>query len=304
MAVDTDYVRPLLDASHVIIDEGRAAFVDTGTNHSVPLLLDALRQLDVDRADVDYVFLTHVHLDHAGGAGELLKFLPNATVVVHPRGAPHLVEPEKLVRGTIAVYGQSHFDKVYQGVTPLPADRLSIIEDGQRFRLGGRELTCFYTEGHARHHYCLFDPASAAVFSGDSFGISFRELDTVNGEFIFPSATPIDFDPPEAHRSVDRIMGFRPDCVYLTHYSRVAELGRLADDLHAGIDFYVDLAMRCATQADRTAAIAEGLFSSYWARLLEHGFGAGEAAAHAVLDFDVRLNTMGLEVWLDRGARR
>ncbi len=91
-AIDTDYVRPLLDASHLIVEAGRAAFVDTGTNNSVPLLLDALRQTDIDIADVDYLFLTHVHLDHAGGAGELLKMLPNAKAVVHPRGAQHMIE--------------------------------------------------------------------------------------------------------------------------------------------------------------------------------------------------------------------
>jgi len=304
VAVDTDYVRPILDASHLVMDGGRAAFVDTGTNHSVPLLLDALRQLDVDVADVDYLFLTHVHLDHAGGAGELLKHLPNATAVVHPRGAPHLAEPDRLVRGTVAVYGQAHFDKVYQGVTPISRKRITAVEDGQVFRLGNRDLTLFFTEGHARHHYCVHDPASAGVFAGDSFGVSYRELDTANGEFIFPSSTPIDFDPPEAHKSVDRIMACEPARVYLTHFSQVTDLGRLADDLHEGIDFYADLAMRSASRPNRAAAISEGLFSNYRSRLEGHGYRGDVAAMHAVLDFDVRLNTMGLEVWLDRNARR
>jgi len=302
IAVDTDYVRPLFDASHLLIDGGRVAFVDTGTNHSVPFLLDALRQSDVDVAAVDYVFLTHVHLDHAGGAGELLRHLPNARAIVHPNGAAHLAAPEKLIRGTIAVYGQAHFDRIYEGVTPLSEDHMIVVEDGQTFQLGSRELTCFYTEGHARHHYCIWDPASDGVFTGDSFGISYRELDTINGAFIFPSSTPIDFDPPEAHKSVDRILSYGPRYAYLTHYSRVDELERLAGDLHEGIDFYAGLARRAADAGDRAAFISDGLYSFYRSRLQAHGFKGSEVAAHGVLDFDVRLNTMGLEVWLDRNA--
>ena len=151
VAVDTDYVRPQLAASHLIIDDGRAAFVDVGTNYSVPLLLDALRRNDLDVGDVDYLFVTHVHLDHfedldhAGGAGELVRHLPNASVVVHPRGALHLRDPEKLVRGTIAVYGEEHFNRIYQGVTPIRSKRIEIASDGQDFQLGQRRLHCFYT---------------------------------------------------------------------------------------------------------------------------------------------------------------
>ena len=105
-AIDADYVRPRLAASHLIVDDGRAAFVDTGTTHSLPNLLGALAEKDVDPADVDWVLATHVHLDHAGGAGALMRALPNARCAVHPRGARHLAEPSKLVAGSIAVYGE------------------------------------------------------------------------------------------------------------------------------------------------------------------------------------------------------
>ena len=301
-AVDTDYVRPKLDASHLIIESGRAAFVDTGTNKSVPLLLDALRQKDVDVADVDYVFLTHVHLDHAGGAGELLTHLPNAKAVVHPRGARHLCEPEKLIQGTVAVYGQQRFDEIYGGVTAIPADRMIVADDLQQFELAGRRLECFFTEGHARHHYCLWDPASLGVFTGDSFGVSYRELDTAKGAFIFPTSTPIDFDPAEAHKSVDRIMAYEPEQLYLTHYSRVTGLSRLADDMHHGIEFYAWLASGHANDRHRTEAIKHGMYDYFLLRLQTHGFSGGPDRVHEILDFDINLNTMGLEVWLDRNA--
>jgi glyoxylase-like metal-dependent hydrolase (beta-lactamase superfamily II) len=299
-AVDTDYVRPILDASHLITESGRAAFVDTGTNKSVPLLLKALEQQDIDVANVDYLFLTHVHLDHAGGAGELLTNLPNAKVVVHPRGASHLVAPEKLINGTIAVYGQQRFDEVYGGVTPIPEDKLIVVDDLHDVELAGRVLQCFFTEGHARHHYCLWDPASQGVFSGDSFGVSYKELDTAKGEFIFPSSTPIDFDPAEAHKSIDRIMSYGPEQVFLTHYSRVSNLPRLADDMHHGIEFYAWLATGHADDRHRTEAIKHGMYDYFLLRLETHGFTGGPDRVHDILDFDIRLNTMGLEVWLDR----
>ena len=302
IAVDTDYVRPTLDASHLIIESGRAAFVDTGTNKSVPLLLDALQQENIDAADVDYVFLTHVHLDHAGGAGELLTHLPNAKAVVHPRGARHLREPEKLIQGTIAVYGQERFDEIYGGVTAISADRMIVVDDLQQFELAGRNLQCFFTEGHARHHYCLWDPASLGVFTGDSFGVSYRELDTEKGAFIFPSSTPVDFDPAEAHKSVDRIMAHEPEQLYLTHYSRVTDLSRLADDMHHGIEFYAWLATGHANDRHRTEAIKHGMYDYFLLRLQTHGFNGGPDRVHEILDFDINLNTMGLEVWLDRNA--
>ena len=248
-AVDTDHVRPQLDASHLINEGGRAAFVDTGTNHSVPLLLAALAEHNLEPAAVDYVFLTHVHLDHAGGAGLLMQQLPNARVVVHPRGARHMIDPEKLIKGSKAVYGEEVFSAMYGDIQPIDAARVIEAPDDGEYSLSGRNFRCFYTEGHARHHYCLHDPAAAAVFSGDSFGISYRELDTAAGEFIFPTTTPVHFDPDEAHRAIDRIMDCEPDSVFLTHYSRVSDLPRLADDMHRGIDDFSDIATRHAEHA-------------------------------------------------------
>ncbi len=299
-AVDTAYVRPRFDASHLIVENGRAAFVDVGINSSVPLLHDALRHVEVDPANVDFLFVTHAHLDHAGGAGLLLESLPNATVVAHPRAAPHLIDPDKLIKGTIAVYGEARYREIYGDIRPLPEDRVVVTEDMQSFDLSGRHLECFYTEGHARHHYCLWDGVADAVFTGDSFGVSYRELDTDNGPFIFPTTTPIDFDPVQAHLAIERILAYDPGCVYLTHFSRVADLTRLAAAMHDGIDALVEIALEHADDADRTGKIAAALFAWFAERLAAHGFDGDEAAVKDVVGFDVELNTMGLEVWLER----
>lgn len=302
-AVDTDYVRPLLDASHLVVAGGRAAFVDTGTNHSVDLLLDALARKDLDVGQVDFVFLTHVHLDHAGGAGRLMRRLPNAKAVIHPRGARHMSDPAQLVAGSLAVYGVERFAAMYGDIEPISPERLVVVEDGQELSFGGRAVRILFTEGHARHHYCLVDPASRGVFTGDSFGVSYRELDTAAGEFIFPTTTPVHFDPPEAHKAVDLIMREEPEQLYLTHYSRVGNLPRLARDMHRRLDDFVAIATRLADDPDRTNAMHDAMFHYLKDALCDHGVKADDDRLHALLDMDIQLNTMGIEHWLDSRQR-
>lgn len=303
-AVDTEYLRPLQDASHLIVEGGRAAFVDTGTNNSVPLLLDALAQQGLDAAAVDYVFLTHVHLDHAGGAGLLMQKLPRARCVLHPRGAPHMVDPARLVAGTIGVYGAERTREMYGDIVPIDEARVVVAGDEDRFDLNGRKLQALHTEGHARHHYVLVDPASRGVFTGDSFGISYRECDTENGEFIYPTTTPAGFDPDQAHQAVDRIMACKPENLYLTHYSRVRELDRLAADMHAGIDAFVEIALRHKDDADRGARIRQAMDDHLSSRLIAHGFKGDRDAIWSVLEIDIVLNAQGLVSWLERLERQ
>ena len=303
VAIDTEYARPMQDASHLIVEGGRGAFVDTGVNSSVPLLMAALQQRDLDPGDVDYVFLTHIHLDHAGGAGQLLPQLPNARCVVHPRGAPHMIDPAKLIAGTEAVYGKQQTQELYGTIQAIDAERIDIAEDGQRYELNGRELQTFYTEGHARHHYCLNDPTSKGVFTGDSFGVSYRELDTDAGEFIFPTTTPVHFDPEEAHKSVDRIMSYEPEHVYLTHYSQVGNLAKLAADMHKGIDALVTIALANANAKERTESLQTAIFEHFVGGLSDHGFKADRDTMWSILNIDVKLNTQGIEVWLERNGK-
>ncbi|MDH3616566.1 MAG: MBL fold metallo-hydrolase [Gammaproteobacteria bacterium] len=303
-AVDTEYLRPLQDASHLIVEDGRGAFVDTGNNDSVPLLLDALHQQDLDAADVDFVFLTHIHLDHAGGAGLLMQRLPNARCVIHPRGAPHMISPEKLIKGTEAVYGVARTRELYGEIRPIDEQRVVVAEDGQWVDFCGREMQTLFTEGHARHHYCLNDPASRGVFTGDNFGISYRELDTARGEFIYPTSTPASFDPREAHKSVDRIMACNPEQVYLTHYSRVRDLDRLAGDMHAGIDAYEQMALDCRSADDRDDALRAAMYEYLSTRIIEHGFKGDRDALRSIVQVDVTLNAAGLMAWLDRLEKR
>ena len=301
VAIDTEYGGLLHDASHLIVEDGRAAFVDVGVNSSVPLLLDALAQQDLDAGDVDFVILTHVHLDHAGGAGLLMRSLPNAKCVVHRYAAPHMIDPARLVAGTEAVYGAERMREMYGTIRPIEEKRIIVAEDEGWMSLNGRQLQTINTEGHARHHHVVNDPESRGVFTGDSFGVSYRELDTSNGEIIFPTSTPVQFDPAQAHIATDRIMACEPKQLYLTHYSRVGGLERLATQMHAGIDDYVAIAREHAENDDRLAAMRKSLFEYYVRRLEQHGYAGGREMVRSVMHIDVDLNSQGLDVWLKKG---
>lgn len=299
-AIDTGFERPLFDASHLIIENGRAAYVDAGVNASVPALLGVLAHKGLAPEAVDWLLLTHVHLDHAGGAGELLRRLPNARLVVHPRGVRHMVDPTALMAGASAVYGEDVVRRTYGTLTPVPPERIIEATDGLELELAGRRLTVFDTPGHARHHVCYRDHGANAFFTGDTFGISYREFDTARGAFIFPTSTPVQFEPEALKASIARMAACRPDAMFLTHYSCVTDVPRLAADLSEQVDLLVALARAADGHADRHERLVESLHALFAERAVAHGCTLAPAQVRALLALDAELNAQGLEVWLDR----
>jgi glyoxylase-like metal-dependent hydrolase (beta-lactamase superfamily II) len=298
--IDTLYLRPGLAASHLVVDDGHAAFVDTGASPATPRLLAALDELGIAREQVDYLFLTHVHLDHAGGAGQMMQALPNARAVLHPRGAPHLIDPARLIAGSIQVYGEALYRQLYGELIPIPAERVLVAEDKQRLTLGRRTFEFIDAPGHARHHHCPIDLDHRDVYSGDNFGICYRELDTERGPFMLPTTTPVQFEPDALHATIDRLMSYQPKRVLQTHFGPVTDLERLARDLHAAIVELVRIARLHADAPGRRARIEADMFHYFSVKLDEHGYTGDLARRHALLDEDVRLNTAGLDVWLNR----
>jgi glyoxylase-like metal-dependent hydrolase (beta-lactamase superfamily II) len=302
-AVDTEYVRPGLAAAHIIQQAGRAAFVDVGTTHSVPYLLAALEALGVAREAVDYVFLTHVHLDHAGGAGTLMQALPNAKAVLHPRGSPHLIEPEKLIAASKAVYGEDLYRRLYGEIVPIPASRVVVTKDAQRIALAGREFEFIHTPGHALHHQCIADLQHSGIFTGDTFGLSYRELDTEKGALIVPTTTPTQFDPEQLIGSIDRLLSYQPESIYLMHYSRVTGAPRLGESLKRQVRQLAQIALRNANAPDMKAAIMKEMWLLWLELVREHGCKLAEADIEELLGPDLELNAQGLVVWVGRQKR-
>ena len=303
-AIDTGFFRPNFDASYLIVENGRAAFVDVGTNHSIPRLLAALSERNLDVGAVDYVILTHVHLDHAGGAGLLMSSLPNARAIIHPRGAPHMIDPSKLIAGATAVYGAEEIERSYGTLVPIDASRVDIAADGFVVDLAGRPLQCIDSPGHARHHMTIHDAKSRSFFTGDTFGLSYREFDTGKGPFVLPTTTPVQFEPDALHASIDRMLGFDPRQMFLTHFGRVGDVERCASDLHQQIDAMVDIGRAHATDDWRHTRIKDALADLYVARAQTHGCAFTPEHIRELLVMDIELNAQGLEVWLDKQRSR
>lgn len=310
VAIDTGFVRPGFDAAYLIVERGRAAFVDVGVNAGVPRLLAALAAQGLGPEAVDFVIPTHVHLDHAGACGLLMQHLPRATLWVHPRGARHLADPRALIAGATAVYGAEAMAEAYGEILPVPAERLREAPDGTTLDLAGRPLRLVDTPGHARHHLAVWDARSRSWFTGDTFGISYPECGPgpgSEGRYLLPTTTPVQFEPEPLKASVAGLLEAGPRWMHLTHAGSVggseAGVRALAAQMVEQVDAMVALARGLAGAGPgRFEALREGLAALFTARWQAAGGTLPEAAMRALLDTDLTLNAQGLEVWLDRSA--
>jgi glyoxylase-like metal-dependent hydrolase (beta-lactamase superfamily II) len=298
-AIDSGMVRPQMAACYLLETGSAVAVIETGNAASADRVLKVLKSRGRRPEEISHVIVTHVHLDHAGGAGTLIQRLPQATLVAHPYGARHLIDPSKLEAGARAVYGDARFDEMYGSLVPVPKDRVIVKEDGEELAVGGRRLEFMDAPGHARHHFTVWDEQTSGWFTGDTFGLSYRNLDTENGAFIFPTTTPIQFDPPALISSIDRMMEKSPSNMYLTHFGRVQETERLAEDMRSAVREFVELAERFENSDDRTRCIEDAMMDRLFERARAHGVTLEEEALRETFAGDVILNTQGIEFWLD-----
>ncbi len=302
--IDTEHMRKDFVAAYLIEDKGRAAFVDTGCHLSVPTLLATLDAKNIKRENVDYILLTHIHLDHAGGVGELIKHLPSAKVYVHERGAQHLIDPSKLRQGVIDVYGELFFKQFLGDLIPIPNEKIIIAKDNDEIVLGDRKLKFIDTPGHARHHVCIWDEKSRSVFSGDTLGVSYREFDTEQGELIFPPTTPVQFDPSAWKNTISKLMQLQPKYAYLTHFNRIEFTANSADILIKHIDGFVEIAKKLEGRPNRHKAIKESLLDYLLKIASKHGVDLDERQQVKLFKGDLEICAQGLGVWLDREAQK
>ena len=296
--VDALYYQPELASIHLIRSENRIAIIDTGTQYSLPQIESALSQLGLSYDHVDYIILTHIHLDHAGGAGALMSRCKNASLVVHPKGARHMIDPNKLVTGAKAVYGATEFTKLYGEITPIEASRIRQPSDGDTLELAGRPLTFIDTPGHANHHHCIVDSQTNSVFTGDTLGVGYRALRNQHSAFIMPTTTPVQFDPVAMHQSIDKVMSYDPKTLYLTHYSDLTPSSSLIAGLHEQIDDYVMLTQQVADQdGDFAQDLSIKLNDYLIRRCLNQVEGISEEVARHWIHLDAGLNAQGLVYW-------
>ncbi len=303
--IDTGYIRPGLCAAWLVHgDRGRAALVDSGTATCAGRVLQAVDAAGVAREAVDWLLVTHVHLDHAGGAGPLMRALPNARLVVHPRGAQHMIDPSKLIASARAVYGETMFERDHAGMLPVDAGRVVVADDDHVVELAGRPLRCIDTPGHALHHYSVWDDATRSWFAGDAFGLSYREFDNGSGAFAVPTTSPVQFDPEQMKASIRRLVAANPAAIRIAHYAAVEDCARMGDALVELVDRLAEIARDADGLPDRHRRIVERMRALFVERAVAHGIADADARVDAVLGGDIEINAQGLCAWLDRLARQ
>ncbi len=302
-AIDTGFHRDHFDAAYLVVERGRAAFIDTGTALAVPRLLATLQALGLAVTDVDWVIPTHVHLDHAGGVGQLMAALPQATALVHPRGVRHMVDPTALWAGATAVYGPEEMQRSYDRLLPVPAERVRASADGMVVELAGRPLSIADTPGHARHHHCIWDEATRGWFTGDTFGLSYREFDTAQGAWIAPTSTPVQFEPEMLEASIERLLAAGPACMYLTHYSRIGDVPTAGEHLLGLLRRTAAIGREARSETDaarRHERIKAAQLDLFTESLAAHGCPLSRDEVARLLAIDLELNAQGIAIWLDR----
>lgn len=299
--IDTRMQRAGLDSCYLLGEGEHWALIDTGPAICMDTVLAGIQAAGVALESIRLVCPTHVHLDHAGGVGSILAHLPNATVLAQARAYPHLVDPSKLNAGARAVYGEAELLRLFGYLQPTPTARIRAVADNETVMLGTRRLQFIDSPGHARHHYCVWDETSQGFFTGDTFGLSYRELDTEQGAFIMATTTPVQFDPQGWQHTLDRFAERQPQQMFLTHFSRVQQVEALTAQLREDINAHCEIAKRHADAgADRHAQLLQALAEHELERVARHGCKLPPAQVHQLLAMDLELNAQGLGVWLDR----
>lgn len=306
--IDCNYVMPEVAAAYLLHCGDKACFIDNNTNHCVPDLLKGLASAGYKPEDVAYIIITHVHLDHAGATGLLLTHCPNAKVVAHPRAAPHVIDPSRLVKSAQGVYGEENFRKLYGDIVPVPEDRVVIPADGDTLTVGDTELTFIYTRGHANHHFVIVDKKTQSVFTGDSFGIAYPMLQKGSAPFLFPSTSPTDFDAAEARISYDKILHCGAKQAYPTHFGVWNDLTAGHKMLHEYINhaeqIYNTLVSATDPSPENDYKTAYAGYKELFDKELAARGVTVSGEEHKILELDLDLNAQGVAFAAQRARKK
>lgn len=242
-----------LIASYLLPGADGLTLVESGPASSLPVLLEGIRAAGFDPADLRRIVVTHVHLDHAGGAGSLLRHAPEARVYAHPSGITHLVDPSRLLRSARRIYGEA-MDTLWGEILPVPAERVVALGDGEALDVGGRQLRALHTPGHASHHVALHEPESGALFTGDVAGVRLQ-----GSAYVRPPTPPPDVDLVRWRESVARMRTLQPRRLYLTHFGGFDDPGPLLDGLLARLFFWAGWVEAQRERGASPGEITEGL---------------------------------------------
>jgi glyoxylase-like metal-dependent hydrolase (beta-lactamase superfamily II) len=301
--LDTNWVgRPHAIAAALLESDGHHAVADPGPASTVSTLRDQLQSRGLSIADLDTILLTHIHLDHAGATGTLVRENPRLKVYVHRQGAPHLIDPAKLLASAARLWPETLY-RLFGETLPVPADHVHILDGGETVRLGGRKLDVVYTPGHASHHVSYFDDAEGLAFVGDTTGIRIN-----NGPYILPATPPPDIDLRIWDTSLAAILARRPSRLFLTHFGYSENPSWHIADFRERLHRWAEVAAEClrsarglpASSAETTA------LESFVARCrgeMDARLGAAEAEHHA-FTAGLDLSFLGLARYLRKREQK
>ena len=264
-----------------IINEESLTIIETSASPSIPHLKKGLSKLNINLEDIQYIILTHIHLDHAGGAGLFLKECPNATIIVHPKGKRHLVDPSRLIKGAKAVYGKK-FEQLFNPILPIPENRILEKTQGDTLKIGKTcTLSFFNTPGHANHHLSIFDPLSNGMFTGDTCGIQY----TVGSKhFYFPSTSPNQFNPKAMKEAISFYGSLRLSRLYFGHYGMTEDVSFALAEVNYWIDLFMEKSRNLfdsgESMEDNIKRITKALFDLSRSSMVQKGVNSTDDIFH------------------------
>lgn len=276
-----------------IINEEDLTIVETGPSPSIKHVKEGLKGLGFSLDQVKYIIVTHIHLDHAGGAGLLVEECPNATVVVHPRGERHLANPKKLAAGARAVYGDS-FSELFDPIIPVADDRLLVKGEGDTLQIGPEcTLEFLDTPGHAKHHFSIYDPVSKGMFTGDTVGIRYEQLIHEGVNLFLPSTSPNQFDPNAMQAAIDRMIEMKLERIYYGHFGMTENTDRALKQVSEWLDVFMEEGEQIVAEGKGYDELAKALLGRVRHHLREFGI-PDDHEAYIVINLDMQVSALGM----------
>jgi glyoxylase-like metal-dependent hydrolase (beta-lactamase superfamily II) len=294
--VDMHYLAPERAASYIVIEGGRAAIIDH-TKQGIPHMQAELATHGLSFEDVEYLIITHVHLDHAGGTGRLAQLCPNAKVLAHPKAARHLISPERIIAGSRAVYGDEMFEQLYGEIVPIPESQVRAMQDGETIAWGKRTLRFEYALGHASHHFVIYDDKSNGVFTGDMLGMGRSRYLAADKDFVHCITAPPDFDAAEWKKHTQKLVDSGARWAFIAHFGVFDNIPARVADLVESLDASQAIVEAAAASdmddAELTAWCIEQVGIGMDKHLTERGIPL-TGDDRRVMDPDQMMNGMGL----------
>ncbi len=286
-----------------VLKEQEITLIETSASPSIPHILSGLSSLEISPEEIKYVIVTHIHLDHSGGAGLLLEHCPNAKVVVHKKGARHLANPSRLIASAKAVYGEK-FNSLFDPILPIPEDRLLIKNDQETLKISDNcELTFYDTPGHANHHFSIYHPNIAGIFTGDTAGIYYPQLKRLGIEFYIPTTSPNQFDPDKMLQSINVFKSLNAERLFFGHFGMSENPIETYNQVEAWLPVFISVAQSAFDEAvdfeARTRLASKRLFQKLKEDLLLRGL-KEEDPIFEILALDLEISSMGLIDYLSK----